>query len=356
MSANRFHPFRPTRFGFTVFFLVASGLVMAQDPPPSNSQPRPGGWRRIDDPAPPATNSARVPVTQSQDPAEPVDRSDAYGQPVQQQGPPPDMQVNQAAPMAQPPARRDRPSYGLPGEVTLRPGTFVTVRTNQPLSSDHNQPGDTFSGTLVQPVVVDGVVVAQRGETVYGRVAEAEKAHAGNSSRLGLELTSLTLADGTQVPVRSQLVARQGSTTPTGEQVGTVAGTTAIGAAVGAAADWGRGAAIGAGAGAAAGIIGVILTRNHPTIVYPETALTFRLESAVPINTARAPQAFRYVGPDEYNRPVESNLRPRPVGPGPGYYGGGPGYYGYPYYYGPSVSLYWGPGFFYGRGYYRRWR
>jgi hypothetical protein len=241
----------------------------------------------------------------------------------------------------------------------LHPGTFVTVRTNQPLSSDHNQPGDTFSGTLVQPVVVDGIVVAQRGETVYGRVAEAVKAHSGNSSRLGLELTSLTLADGTQVPIRSQLVARQGSTTPAGEQAGTIVGTTAIGAAVGAAADWGRGAAIGAGVGAAAGIVGVLLTRNHPTFVYPETALTFRIESPVAISTARAPQAFRYVGPDEYERGHNTQLQPRPVGPPPAPYYYGPSYYPYyPYYWGPSFSFYYGrgPGYFYGRGYYRGWR
>ncbi|MBZ5618266.1 MAG: hypothetical protein LAQ69_05945 [Acidobacteriia bacterium] len=266
----------------------------------------------------------------------------------------------QLTPPTAPP--RARPAYGLPAEVTLKPGVFVTVRTNQPLSSDHNQPGDAFSGTLVQPVVADGVVVAQRGETVYGRVAEAQKAHAGNSSRLGLELTSLTLADGTQVPIRSQLVARQGSTTPAGDQVGIVATTTVVGTVVGAAADYGRGtgAAIGAGAGAVAGIIGVLLTRNHATVVYPETALTFRIESPVTVSTALAPQAFRYVGPDEYSRPEEMQLRPRPVAPVPGYYYG-PGYYpgyypSYPYYWGPSVSLFWGPGYFYGRGYYRRWR
>lgn len=357
MSPNTIHPFRPTRFTAMFLLLAASGLMLAQDPLPSNPQPRPGGWRRVDEPAPPLANSQRVPVIQSQDPAEPVDRSDAYGQP-QQSNPPanPPGSPEFSQPAAPP---RGRPAYGLPAEVTLKSGAFIIVRTDQPLSSDHNQPGDTFSGTLVQPVVVDGVVVAQRGETVYGRVAEAQKARSGNSSRLGLELTGLTLADGTQVPVRSQLVARQGSTTPAGEQVGTVATTTAIGAVVGAAADWGRGAAIGAGAGAAAGIVGVLLTRNHPTVVYPETALTFQTESPVPINLARAPQAFRYVGPDEYNRPHETRLAPRPgpVMPAPGYYYG-PGYYGYPYYYGPSVSLYFGrgPGYFYGRGYYRGWR
>jgi hypothetical protein len=246
--------------------------------------------------------------------------------------------------------------------VVLQPGTFVTIRINQPLSSDHNLPGDTFSGTLIQPVVVDGIVVAQRGQTVYGRVAETGKAKAGSSSRLGLELTSLTIADGSQAPLRTQLVARQGSQAPVGAQVGTVAATTAVGTVVGAAADYGRGtgAAIGAGAGAAAGIIGVLLTRNRPTVVYPETALTFRVEAPVTINTSRAPQAFRYVGPEEYNRPTETLIR-RPVGPGPGYYGPGygPGYYPpayYPYYFGPSVVVGWGPGYFYGYGRgFRRW-
>jgi hypothetical protein len=245
--------------------------------------------------------------------------------------------------------------------LTLQPGTYVTIRTNQPLSTDHNQPGDTFSGTLMQPVVVDGVVVAQRGQTVYGRVAESERQHSDKNSRLGLELTGLTLADGSQAPVRSQLVARQGGTTPPGAQAGTVAATTGIGAMIGATADWGRGAAIGAGVGAAAGIIGVLATRNHPTVVYPETPLTFRIESPVAISTLRAPQAFRYVGPEEYDQPVQAQLQHRPVQPYPNYYGPAPYGYGYPYYpyyWGPGVSVYWGrgPGYFWGRGYYRGWR
>jgi hypothetical protein len=193
---------------------------------------------------------------------------------------------------------------------------------------------------------------------VYGRVAEAQKAHSDKSSRLGLELTSVTLADGTQATIRSQLVARQGSTTPAGQQAGTIVGTTAVGAAIGAAADWGRGAAIGAGAGAAAGIIGVLLTRNHPTIVYPETPLTFRVESPVTVSTARAPQAFRFVGPDEYERGYNAQAPPRPYPVEPrGSFYFGPSYYPYyPYYWGPSIAFGWGGGYYYGRGYYRRWR
>ena len=318
----------------TLAILATSGMLFAQS-----------GWRRFGD-QPPTPVAQQAPAQGSQDPSQPVDRSD-----WQAQSPAPNS--SNYAP----------PRYGVPPQLTVAPGTFVTVRVDQMLSSNHNQPGDVFSATLMQPLVVRGVVVAQRGQSVMGRVAEARKSDSGHDSRLGLELTSLTLADGTQVTVHSQLVARRGPTTPTGQQVGTVATTTAVGAAVGAAADWGRGAAIGAGAGAAAGIIGVMLTHNHPTVVYPETALTFRVETAVAVDTTRAPQAFRYVDPNEYDRPVQTrNLSPRrptcgfgygcAAGPYPGYYP----YYPYPYpYWGPYSGYGFGVGIGFGRGYGRRW-
>jgi hypothetical protein len=295
-----------------------------------------------------------------------VDRSDAYGQ--QQQ--PPQSEPQQSEPQQRndrPPAATARmapPPYGLPPQVTIKPGTFVTVRTGQPLSSDRNQEGDVFSATLTQPVVVDGVVVAQRGQTVMGRVTEARKAgRASGVSHLSLQLTGLTLADGTQANVQSQMVTRNGQTS-VGNDVAAVATTTAVGAAIGAAADWGRGAAIGAGAGAVAGIAGVLLTRGHPTVVYPETLLTFRIDTPVTVSTMRAPQAFRYVDPYEYDRPVQTQVV-RERRPAPYYNGAPPYYYGgyYGGYYGPGYGYpYWGWGGFggglviVGHGGYRRWR
>lgn len=338
----------------TLNLFTGSALLLAQDP-------QTGGWRRWNDPPPPAAQTSRSPQlapqdAQDQDPSQPIARSDSYGQfqdpQAQQQQP---MQRNDRPPAAV-------PHYGLPPELTVRPGTFVTVRMEQEVSSDHNQQGDTFTASLAQPLVVDGVVVALRGQTVVGRVAEAVKAgRAQGTSRLALQLTGLTLADGSQAIVQSQMINRNGQTS-VGNDVGAVATTTAVGAAIGAAADWGRGAAIGAGAGAAAGIVGVLLTRGHPTVVNPETVLTFRIESPVNVDLSRAPQAFRYVGPDEYDRPVQTQVAYRPppppryVAPYP-YYGGYPApYYApYPYYYGPSFGVVigtggWGHGGYYGHG------
>src|SRR5262249_1801150 len=121
-----------------------------------------------------------------------------------------------------------------PDQLVLKPGTFITVRVNQTLSSDNNQPGDSFSATLVNPVVVDGVVVARPGQTLGGRVMLAQKAgRVEGVSRLTIELTDMTLVDGQQVPIQSQLISRAGGTS-IGRDAGAIAGTSALGAAIGA--------------------------------------------------------------------------------------------------------------------------
>lgn len=319
--------------------LTQSGLVFAQDrpegPPPADAQQSgvtSGGWRKVGDP----------PRSQSTDSTNPNNAGDTnYSQ---SPAPSPD----------QPEGPTSDSNYPVPSELTIRPGTFVTVRVNQELSSDRNQPGDAFSASLVQPIVVEGVVVARRGQTLGGRVVEAQKAgRVQGVSRLGIQLTELTLVDGQQVPIQSQLNSRAGSTS-VGRDAGAIAGTTALGAAVGAAADWGRGAAIGAAAGAVAGTVGVLLTRGHPTEIYPESVLTFRIEAPVSISTDRAPQAFRTVQPGDYERSSNAQMRTRPpAGPcgaygcPPPYYYYGPGYYN-PYYYGPGFGFYYGPSFYFG--------
>ena len=293
------------------------------------------GWRRL--------NSAPAAVPdQAADPTTPVDRADADGeQPAQPQSGP------------------------VAARLTIQPGTFVTVRINQPLSTDHNHEGDFFSATLAEPVVIDGIVVAQRGQTLAGRVSKVDKGgRIKGVSQLGIELTSLTAVDGQQVNLQTQLINRDAHSTA-GRDVAAVGTTTAVGAAIGAAADWGRGAAIGAGAGAAAGLAGVVLTRGAPAVVYPESLLTFRVTAPATIATDRAPQAFRYVDANDYQQPAPVQARVQGPPPAPyyapypypyPYYAYG---YPYPYYYGPSFGVVIGPRWGYyrgGYGYYRGWR
>jgi hypothetical protein len=347
--------------------LLTSGLALAQDQPPVPQQtpaPANGGWRRAGDPPPAPQANAPAPRG-SADSTEPVYQAPPADQPQSNQAPL-DQNGNPVQQPAPPPQASNRQPYGLPAQLTLKPGTFFTVRTNTMLASNKNKPGDLFTATLAQPLVVNGIVISQRGQTVVGRVVDAGKGKDG-AHFLKLELTGITLADGSQLPMQSQLATTQGGTTPAGAQAGAVVGTTAVGAGVGAIAGGGTGAGIGAGAGALVGIAGVIATRNHPALLYPETPLTFQVTAPVTVSTVNAPQAFRYVGPEDYERQpaLRSQMNVRPgypaqnylYGPGysyPGYYPGFyPGYYaGYPYFWGPSVGFgfgFGGPRFYGGR-------
>ncbi len=210
----------------------------------------------------------------------------------------------------------------LPSQLTLPAGTWISVRTDQVLSSDHSLPGDTFTATLAQPLVANGFVVARRGQILSGRVAEAVKAgRVKGTSRLALELADVTLADGENMPIHTQLIQYSGVTS-NGRDATAIGTATGVGAAVGAAADGGAGAGIGAGAGAAASTIGVLLTRGRPTEVYPESLLTFRTTEPLTISTDRSQLAFVPVRQEDYA--PEAQARPRLVRR--------PGYRGYPPY------------------------
>ena len=297
--------------------------LLAQDPGPAGPPPS-GGWRRFD-----PSNAADVPP-------EPPE----YQAQTQSQAPPPP------------------PRYQAPSRITIPAGTWVTVRVDQPLSSDHNQQGDYFRATLVQPVVIDGLVVAPRGQSATGVITEAQKAgRVEGTSRLGLELTELGLIDGRQLSIKTTLMERRG-TTSYGRDAAAIGATTATGAAIGAAVNGGVGAGVGAAAGVVASTIGVLLTRGHSTVVYPEQVLSFRLANPV---TVEGTEAFHPVSQQDYG------VASRRPAPGPGYGQPRPPAYGYgyppppPYYnfyggFGPYSGYFWSPGFnfYYHRGF-RRW-
>jgi len=281
---------------------------------------------------------------------------------------PPTQNSQGAQPNAFPQQNQYPPAYNIPAQATLSAGTFVVVRINEKLSSDKNQPGDFFTATLERPLVANGVVIANAGQNIAGRVSEAVNADRGKgTSRLGLELTELSLVDGQQVPIRTQLMEYQRGTNG-GRDAGVIVGTSAAGAAIGAVAGGGVGAGIGAIGGAVAGAIGVMATRAHATEIHPEAVLTFRTLDPVTVATDRSGGAFQPVQQQTYQSQGQyqgqGQLQPRvqAVAP-PAYYGYGGGYYGgypyYPYYpYGYGGYYYGYPGFgvgvvIGGGGYYR---
>jgi len=256
------------------------------------------------------------------------------------------------------PARERQPADAgpaVPETLVVPAGTILLVRMNEFLSSDRNQIGDPFTAELEQPIVVQGWVVARRGQMVTGKVLAAQKAgKVKGVSHLGVELTDLAVVDGRRMPILTELWQGSGGTSH-GADAATVAGGTGVGALLGAAAGWGKGAAIGAGAGAAAGIAAVLLTRGRPTVLEPETQLSFRLVDPVTVETGEAQQAYLPVTQEDYEGGRFERRGPRRVA---GRYPAYPcGYYSpcyaYPgYFYPDTMGIYGG---YYGRRGYRRW-
>jgi hypothetical protein len=171
----------------------------------------------------------------------------------------------------------------VPETVTLPAGTSIVVRVNSTLSSDKNVAGDTFTGTLDQPLVVNDMVIAERGARVDGKVVESTKAgRVKGTSLLSVALTRIRTSDGQNIAVSTDPFVREGESSKKADAVKVGVGA-AIGAAIGAIAGGGKGAGVGAASGGAAGGGVVLATRGKPVQIDVETKVPFRLANAVSI-------------------------------------------------------------------------
>lgn len=162
--------------------------------------------------------------------------------------------------------------------VTIPAGTILTIRTIQTLSSKSNAAGDTFTGTLDQPLVLEDMVIAERGSRVEGKVVEVtESGRIKGLAQMSIALTKINTSDGQSVDVQTQsfLMEAEKTTKSDATKVGIATG---IGAALGAIFGGGKGAAIGAAAGGAAGAGTVVATKGKPAEIPSETRINFRLE------------------------------------------------------------------------------
>ncbi len=239
-------------------------------------------------PAPPEKPSPRRPKPVRRTPAEPAAPPQPDPQPDSRaapspEPPPPPIAVARPAEPQPPVVETERPEPPPPEppreprRVTLPAGTDVAVRLDFALASDRNYGGDTFTATLDKAIVVDDMVIAEKGAPVEGVVVDAVRAgRVKGLAKLSIELVRLDTADGQRVEIVTNRIHRQTekSTKDDMKKVGIGAG---IGAIIGAIAGGGKGAAIGAGAGAGAGGGAAAATRGKPVRIPVESRLQFRL-------------------------------------------------------------------------------
>jgi hypothetical protein len=233
-----------------------------------------------------ATPSHKDPTHKDREPPMMASNSQPI-QPPQQEAPPP--MVTTPAPPVEPAPRavEPPPPPPPPRKVTLDVGTVLAVRLIENLSSDRNHPGDTFTASLDEPIVVDGMVIAEKNARVEGRIVDTTQAgRVKGLAAINLELTTLVTSDGQRVPIATESFKKDGPESKK-KDAAKVGGGAALGAIIGAIAGGGKGAAIGAGAGGAAGTGDVLLTRGDAAVLKSETKLTFHLSNSVTITEKR---------------------------------------------------------------------
>jgi len=170
----------------------------------------------------------------------------------------------------------------VPATLSLVPGTQIQVRTADYLSALDDGYVGHFIGVLVQPVAVDGWVVARAGQYIVGEAVAADK-----NSKVRLRLNQLILVDGELVPIETA---------------------------------------------------GVAMALNAP----PQSLVSFSLTTAASVSTSRGRVAFKPVTAEDYtNFPLGNAPTKIPLGYDPPCCVDQHGYgqfagdgYGYEYYYG----------------------
>lgn len=171
-----------------------------------------------------------------------------------------------------------------PRQYTVAAGTRLAVRIQQTISAKASNVGDSFSGTLAQPVVVQGVTVMRAGVPVTGTVTAAKDP--GRFKGGGELAVSLSKVGGYSVETAPYGTTANGKGKRT---AGFVGGGGGGGALIGGLAGGGKGALIGGLLGAGAGTAGAALTGNKDITLPAETVVTFSLTSPVTVTKQKAP-------------------------------------------------------------------
>ena len=87
--------------------------------------------------------------------------------------------------------------------VQVPAGTAVELEASYNINSQLVRAGDAVSFRVVNPVIVDGQVVIEKGAVATALVTKAERGgHFGRAGRIAWTMKEVTAADGTRIPLQ----------------------------------------------------------------------------------------------------------------------------------------------------------
>jgi hypothetical protein len=92
---------------------------------------------------------------------------------------------------------------GATAEVKVPDGTEIEIELKSTASGEQLKVGDVVDFSVVQPVVVGGVMIFDKGASARGRITTAKRAgHWGKAGKLEWAMQDVQAVDGNRVPAR----------------------------------------------------------------------------------------------------------------------------------------------------------
>jgi type IV secretory pathway VirB10-like protein len=252
-------------------------------------------------PAPKARHPESVPVVQAKPPAKAPatasvppaaeTRTTQAQQPSAAPAAPPSMQAHPEPDSTSARADRaqveDKPPAPQFFEVTVPSDSVVGLQFDTSLSSESARIEDRVVAHVTRDVRADGRVAIPAGSKVIGAVSLVDRGgRVKEQARLGVRFHTIILADGTELPLQTETIYREGES-PTNASAAKVGGGAIGGAILGAILGGGKGAAIGGAIGAAGGSAAVMAGGRKAAQIAAGSPVTVKVLSPVTVTVER---------------------------------------------------------------------
>ena len=172
-------------------------------------------------------------------------------------------------------------------DVTVPSDAVLGLQIERTVSSELARVEDKVDARVTRDVRVGDRVAIPAGSTVRGSVTEVDKGgRMKGKARLAIRFHTIVLADGTQLPLKTDPVVREGQSAG-GETAAKVGGAAIGGAILGAILGGGKGAAIGGAVGAGAGTAAAMTNDRNPATLTAGTTVTVRMQAPVTVTVQK---------------------------------------------------------------------
>lgn len=172
-------------------------------------------------------------------------------------------------------------------EVVIPASSVVGLQVDTPISTEHARVEDRVRARVTRDVSADDRVAIPAGSRVIGSVTMVERGgKMKERARLGVRFHTLVLADGTEVPLSTEAIYREGDS-PSAESARKIGGAAVGGAILGAIMGGKKGAVLGGATGAAGGTAAVMHGDRNAATLPAGTVVTVRLTAPVSIEVEK---------------------------------------------------------------------